>query len=387
MTTYCNLQALDNTTHVLPNSFNFSKVSDDDVIKLLQALNVSKSTGCDKISAKFLKDGAMIIASPITYVINLSLETSVVPVGFKTARVVPLYKKGDRNSEGNYRPVSILPVISKIFERIVYDQLCSYLNKHDLIYEFQSGFRRSYSTDTALTYLSDRIRLNMDAGLYTGIVLIDLQKAFDTVDHQILTLKLNSLGLNRPAVSWFESYLSERQQFVDVQGTHSARGEVTCGVPQGSILGPLLFTIYVNDMSTAVTCDLLLYADDSALVVTGKDPSQIENRLGHELQNISVWLEQNKLSLHLGKTESILFGSKKRLKKCSSLNIVCNDVKIESKSCVKYLGAFLDQSMTGYKMGNLAIQKINSKLKFLYRKAFYFGTKENALLCIITVTF
>ena len=295
---------------VTSNSFQFSKVSEVDVEKLLKGLNVTKSTGCDNISAKFLKDGANVVASPITYVINLSIQTSTVPMDFKTARVVPLYKKGDKNNESNYRPVSILPVISKIFERIIYNQLNDFLCSHNLIYEYQSGFRRSYSTDTALTYLSDRIRLNMDAGLYTGIVLIDLQKAFDTVDHNILALKLNALGLDRSAVAWFESYLSDRQQFVNVQGTKSAYGEVTCGVPQGSILGPLLFTIYVNDMSSAVTCDLLLYADDSALVVSGKDPGQIEHTLSRELESISLWLAQNKLSLHLGKTEAFYLDKK-----------------------------------------------------------------------------
>ena len=175
----------------------------------------------------------------------MSLRLSEVPNDFKTARVVPLYKKGDCNSEGNYRPVSILPVVSKIFERIVYNQLYSYLCENNLIYEYQSGFRSCFSTDTALTYLSDKIRFNMDEGLYTGVILLDLQKAFDTVDHVILLKKLKAIGACDSAVLWFNSYLSNRKQFVDVKGCLSEAGEVTCGVPQGSILGPLLFTIYM----------------------------------------------------------------------------------------------------------------------------------------------
>ena len=176
---------------ITPNDFNFTVVSEGEVEKLLKNLNVTKSTGCDNISAKFLKDAAGVISTPLTHIINLSLQTSTVPSLFKKARVVPLFKKGDRNKEGNYRPVSILPVISKILERIVFNQLHGYLNKNNLIFEFQSGFRPCFSTDTALSFLSDKIRFNMDNGLYTGIVLIDLQKAFDRVDHKILLSKLS----------------------------------------------------------------------------------------------------------------------------------------------------------------------------------------------------
>ena len=151
---------------------------------------------------------------------------------------VPLYKKGGRGEVGNYRPVSILPVVSKIFERIVYDQLSKHLDKHNILYKYQSGFRRSYSTETALIDLSDRIKFSMDKGLYTGMVMIDLQKAFDTVNHAIMSDKLGAIGCDDGSVNWFNSYLSNRSQFIDIKVTLSDRGEVTCGVPQGSILGP-----------------------------------------------------------------------------------------------------------------------------------------------------
>lgn len=366
---------------VSKDSFKFSIVSEAEVLKLLSSLNVTKSTGCDNISARFLKDGSKEIVSPLTYVINLSLRLSEVPNEFKTARVVPLYKKGDCNSEGNYRPVSILPVVSKIFERIVYNQFYSYLCENNLIYEYQSGFRSCFSTDTALTYLSDKIRFNMDQGLYTGVILLDLQKAFDTVDHVILLKKLKAIGACDSAVLWFNSYLSNRKQFVDVKGCLSEAGEVTCGVPQGSILGPLLFTIYVNDMSNSISCDLCLYADDSLLLVSGKDVKTIEILLCSEMEKISNWLDSNKLSLHLGKTESILFASKKKLKKHSYLNINCKGVKIEAKSNVKYLGAVIDQDMSGHTMGNSIIKKVNAGLRFLYRKSGFLNLRERKLLC------
>ena len=295
---------------MFPKAFNFTIVTEEETLKLLSAINICKSTGADGIGARFLKDGKETIVTPVTYIFNLSLKTSVVPIDFKTARVVPLFKKNDCNYEGNYRPVSILPVISKLLERIVYDQLYKYLCDNNLFYSFQSGFRSSFSTDTALTYLCDKIRLNVDKGLYTGIIMLDLQKAFDTVDHDILIKKLIAIGVQN--VDWFSSYLTSRKQFVDVNGVKSSSEYITCGVPQGSILGPLLFSIYVNDMCNSVSCELCLYADDSMLFVAGKDVKQIEQRLTEEMYNISAWLESNKLSLHLGKTESILFGSKRK---------------------------------------------------------------------------
>ena len=171
---------------------------------------------------------------------------------------------------GNYRPVSILSIVSKILERSVHTQLSEYLCENNLLFEFQSGFRDKYSTDTCLIHLLDYIRDNNAKGLYTGMVMLDLQKAFDTVDHNILCNKLEVLGVH--CTEWFRSYLSDRKQYVCVSGKTSSEGLVTRGVPQGSILGPLLFLIYVNDMSLSIDndCKLILYADDSAILFSHK---------------------------------------------------------------------------------------------------------------------
>ena len=237
------------------------------------------------------------------------------------------------------------------------------------------------STNTALTYLGDKIRFNLDKGNFTGVILLDLQKAFDTVDHKILISKLKAAGANNTVLKWFSSYLGNRKQFVDVHGTFSSEEPVSCGVPQGSILGPLLFTLYVNDMSSAVRCDLCLYADDSMLLVSGKNVEEIEKTLKNEMNEISKWLQANKLSLHLGKTESILFGSVRKLKKVSKMKITCNNVNLEAKSSVKYLGVTLDQDMTGETMGSSVVKKINSVIKFLYRKSSFLKFRNRKLLC------
>ena len=363
------------------NSFEFNVVKQVEVENMLRSLDISKSAGEDKISVKFLRDAAEVISSPLTYIMDLSLTSATVPDDFKLARVLPIYKKGNRNYEGNYRPVSILPVASKVLEKIVYNQMHTYLEQNNLIYAFQSGFRSAHSTDTALTYLADKLGANMDEGLYTGMVLMDLQKAFDTVDYTILTKKLNAIGIDNSAGSWFKSYLAGRKQVVKINGRLSTAGNFKCGVPQGSILGPLLFNIYVNDMITSVNCDLFLYADDSTILVSGKNPAVIQNTLSIELNAIRGWLEENKLSIHLGKTESILIASKIRLARTDSLKISCGSVAIESKSKITYLGLTFDNDMSFSSMGNSVIKKVNAKLKFFYRKSAFFGTNERKLLC------
>ena len=162
----------------------------------------------------------------------------------------------------------------------MYNQLEHYLKEKNLLYKLQSGFRPSFSTGTCLTFLMDYIRSEMDFGNYIGMVMIDLQKAFDTVDHSILENKLKAIGLDGNAIAWFDAYLTNRMQVTDVGGIFSDPRVVPCGVPQGSILGPLLFLIYVNDMEASVSCKLILYADDSALLVSGKHIKTIENVLG-----------------------------------------------------------------------------------------------------------
>ena len=216
------------------NSFKFNVVEQLEVENMLRSLGISKSAGEDKISGQFLGDAAEVISSPLTYIMNLSLKSATVPDDFKLARVLPIYKKGNRNYEGNYRPVSILPVASKVLEKIVYNQMHNYLEQNHLIYAFQSGFRSAHSTDTALTFLADKLRANIDEGLYTGMVLIDLQKSFD---YTILTTKLNAIGIDDSAGSWFKSYLAGRKQVVKINGRLSTAGNITCGVPEGSILG------------------------------------------------------------------------------------------------------------------------------------------------------
>ena len=344
---------------------------------ILGSMNANKSSGLDDISAGFLKDGADFLIDPIKHIVNMSIMSEVVPDGFKDARVTPLYKKGSRLDPGNYRPVSILPVLSKILEQAVNGQLCSFLNLNGILFEFQSGFRGKYSTDTCLVNLTDHIRSETAKGNVTGMVMIDLQKAFDTCDHSVLLQKLDCMGIEP---DWFRSYLSGRRQGVKVGDTISSFLDVTCGVPQGSILGPTLFLCYINDMSVALRCRLALYADDSALMASGPDSKAVADFLSEQLSQCSAWLIDNRLSLHVGKTECILFGTHQKLKGREFL-VTCGGALVKRVFSVKYLGVYLDQNLNFREHAVTILKKATGKLYFLYRCGASLDTSSRRLLC------
>ena len=326
-------------------SFVLTTVLSHFILKQLSSLNPKKAVGLDNVSSFFLREAVDQILLPVTHIMNLSITTETVPEIFKEAKVIPLYKKGSKLDPGNYRPVSILNVLSKILERAVHSQLSKYLEKRGIIFEKQSGFRGGFLTDSCLIQLMDFIKSELASGKYVGTVLIDLQKAFGTVDHDKLVDKLRAVGVD--SYGWFASYLKDRRQCVKVNGEKSEFLPITCGVLQGSILGPQLFLLYINDMSISLSCHLSLYADDSALFFAHDDPSVIAERLSNELSNCKKWLVDNKLSLHIGKTESILFGTNCRMKKVSDFPVYCEGTAVGRVFQVKYLGILLDCNLSG----------------------------------------
>ena len=223
----------------------------------------------------------------------------------------------------------------------------------------------------------------MANGNFVGMVLIDLQKAFDTVDRVILLEKMRAMGVG--SVSWFDSYLSGRRQCVEVNGTRSEFLSVSCGVPQGSILGPLLFLMYINDMSISINCRLSLYADDSALIFSHRDSAVVAERLSTELLSCKKWLVDSKLSLHVRKTECLLFGSKRRLKGVDSFQVYCDGAPVERVHCVKYLGVLLDESLDGSMHVGKMLKTCAGRLSFLYRKAFLLDRNCRKILCTALV--
>ena len=228
--------------------------------------------------------------------------------------MTPFYKSDDKLLINNYRPVSILPVFSKILERLMYNRLLQFINKHKILYNYQFGFRKGYSTTMALRILVDKIMSALDKGDFVVGVFLDLSKAFDTVNHQILLNKLFKYGIRGLALKWFESFLCERKQFVVYNNVKSRESLITCGVPQGSILGPLLFLLYINDMANiSKLLFIILFADDTNLFLNGKSVLNIIQEMNTELEKIVNWLTVNQLSLNINKTSYIIFSIKNLL--------------------------------------------------------------------------
>jgi len=365
------------------NLFKFEDITPETVLKILNDINTTKAAGIDNLSGRFLKDGSKILSVPIAQICNLSIKLSLVPDACKVSKLKPLYKKGSKTEPKNYRPISLLPLISKVLEKVIHDQTMKFVTEKNILYKFQSGFRKFHSTDSCLSFLQDKIAKGFDSGLLTGMILIDLQKAFDTIDHEILVSKMEHMGFSVETRKWFKSYLCNRVFCVNIEGTFSSKAAITCGVPQGSILGPLLFLLYVNDMVQAVECDLLLYADDSGLVFQDKDVKKIEYQLTQNFSNVCDWFVDNKLSIHFGedKTKSILFSPLNKSKKVDKLNISYGDIKIKQYSKVTYLGCILDESLSEESMALNVLPKLNSWLKFLYWKKNFLSPQLRLLLC------
>jgi hypothetical protein len=361
------------------DGFTLTPVSRLDILRQLSKLKVNKSTGLDGVSCRYLRDGAEVLADPVCHIINFSIMSEAVPSQFKKARVLPLFKKGSRLDPNNYRPVSILNCLSKILERAVHGQLVQYLGKHKVLYEFQSGFRSKYSTDTCLIHLTDFIRRELSRGRFVGMVLIDLAKAFDTVDFDVLLVKLGEMGIG--SIDWFRSYLTGRTQCVKVNGTDSGFLDVTCGVPQGSILGPLLFLCYINDLSHCLSCHLSLYADDSALISSHGSIPELSRFLSGQLEICRKWLIDNKLSLHVGKTEAIVFSSKRKRNKTEGFQIMCGESLIKRVHSVRYLGVIIDECLSGEEHVLSIISKISGRIAFLYRSAYLLDFRTKHTLC------
>ena len=229
-------------------NFVLQKVSTNFVLKELSGLKVTKASGPDGITARRLKDAAPVIAKPITYLVNLTISTGLIPTEWKDRRVTPICKSGARNDVNNYRPISVLPPVSRIMERAIQVQFLAFLTEHDLLSDYQSGFRKKHSTETAVVYLTDYILEHMDRQMITGAVYIDLKKAFDLVDHEYLLFKLEHYGVRGSSLDWFRNYLTTRTQRVQFGNDMSSTRAIRFGVPRVQFWG-LCFLFY-----TLMTC-------------------------------------------------------------------------------------------------------------------------------------
>ena len=366
-------------------NFKLSSTSDTEVLKHLRKLKRKCATGPDNIPACFLKDVCYVIAKPLTHVINLSLTTGIVPNDLKLARITPIYKSGDSHSFDNYRPISILPVVSKVFEKCVHIQLMDYLESSNLLSSYQFGYQSKRSTELATAYFTDKIRQAMDKGEFTGAIYVDLSKAFDTISHGTIISKLPQFGITGTSQDWLASYLFDRKQQVRYKGTSSSQHPVFCGVPQGSILGPLLFLLIFNDATKSIsTCKMLMYADDTVLFYSGKDLVDIQKNLENDFKSLCNWFEVNELIINTkaGKTETMVFGTAKKLNKIDNhpLEIKHKDKVINHTSTYKYLGLNLTSTLSMNEQLRSSLKKASTRINLLKKMKFYIDTKTAALI-------
>ena len=284
--------------NIYPQIMEFTELTNYDIAVLVRDLRPSTSCGVDGLNARIIKAAGPSIFPVLCHIFNLSLRSQKFPSSWKISCITPLSKDGDATDPSNYRPISVLPALGKLLERVAHTQLYSYFHSHDIFSHSQSGFRKGHSTQTCLLDFLDNVYQEVDQGRVCVVLFLDLRKAFDTVNHNILTEKLIQYGLEESSANWLKSYISGRKQITKISNVKSESKEITWGVPQGSILGPLLFTVYINDLPIhLVNSKCNLYADDTAITVSGRSVDHVSHLLNTELRIVSEWFKWNKLSL------------------------------------------------------------------------------------------
>ena len=330
-------------TNPIDANFLFRSADTEEILRVIFSFQNSKASGPNSIPTEILKMLSFNLCHPLKEIINISFATGIYPDKLKIAKVIPIFKnKGDQLLVSNYRPISLLSNINKIFEKLVHARLYSFLELHNCIFELQFGFRSEHSTNHALLSLTETIRNALDNSNFAGGIFVDLQKAFDTVDHEILLKKLEHYGVKGVANKWFKSYLTNRQQYVSINGFDSKNLPMNIGVPQGSVLGPLLFLIYINDLHKAIRYSIVHhFADDTNLLYINKNLKKLERKMNKDLFSLCTWLRANKISLNASKTELIIFRDPRK-KITNDLKFKINGKKLVPCKSVKYLGVFID---------------------------------------------
>ena len=349
-----------------PESLEDITTNEDEVLKLCKEINGMKASGFDLLSSRICKDAFLVLVDKLVHIFNCSLSSSEFPESWKIAKVVPLFKGGERDDVGNYRPVSLLPLPGKLLEKIVHSRIVGFLDDAKFLSMHQGGFRKGHSTTSTIADLTDELFEKTNHGLTTLAAFIDLKKAFDTVNQSILLKKLAKAGVRNKTLAWCRNYLTGRKQCILANGRTSSYLPIKCGVPQGSVLGPLFFLMYVNDLEPAIgACGVKLYADDTVLYQTGVNCEEAVLKLQISLNLFAKWCSANVLTLNVKKTKLMAFGSRSKVKKCARAEVTINNAKLQMVPSFKYLGFVLDPVLNFGQHVSSIIKTVHHKIIIL----------------------
>ena len=343
--------------HSVVNSLYMTPTTPVEILEYIDKLDITKAAGSDEISCLLIKLTRFIIAPILSNLFNVCIYTSTFPDVFKIAEVIPLFKGGDKHVLGNYRPISLLPQFGKIFEKVIASRLTDFFNANNIFTSHQYGFRKSYSTELAAVDVHDHLLNKLHEKQFTCAIFLDLAKAFDSVNHNILLNKLRKYGIRGPALSLLQSYLSNRRQYVKLCSRKSNLLTIDIGIPQGSILGPLLFLIYINDLPNASNFFVKLFADDTFLSLSDSNLKNLKVCTNAELKKIYTWLGANKLTLNIAKSKFMIITNKRVSTKNFYLKI--NRTALERCSSYKYLGLFFDKDLNWNTHVNYLCKKLS----------------------------
>ena len=330
---------------MVDKSFFISPTDHLEIEDLILNLKIDKSEGPNGIPTKILHLLKNDISHLLADLFNCSFSTGIFPSILKTGKVIPIHKKLSKQICSNYRPITILSNLDKILEKLMHKRLYTFFEDNNVVYSLQFGFRKNFSTTLALLSLTEEIQQEIDKGKLGCGIFIDFQKAFDTIDHSILLKKLNHYGVRGTSNKWFQSFLTGRKQFVSINGFNSDLLDISCGVPQGSVLGPLLFLIYINDLYSSVKfCKVHHFTDDTNLTYFGDSVEKINKSVNIDLKLLVHWLNANKIALNVSKTELVFFKTNRK-KINSDIKIKLNGKKIYPTTSVRYLGVKIDSNL------------------------------------------
>ncbi len=349
------------------------EITEEKVRKKLQELNQSKSAGADNQHPRVLKEIAESIVAPVTFIYRRSLDEGFLPQAWKDANITPLHKKGNKASSNNYRPVSLTSILCKLLESIIKDEVIKFLKKHNLLYKFQHAFIRKRSCTTQILEALDVWTKLLDEGNTVDVIYLDFAKAFDKVPHKRLIIKCEAFGIKGKLLKWIETFLTGRRQRVSVNGTKSSWLDVTSGVPQGSMIGPILFVMFINDMPDGISNFVSLFADDTKLFGKSSNSSDVDS-IQRDLQKLQNWSETWDLRFNETKCQTLYLGRNNN-KKVYSMGSSQNQVPLQETTAEKDLGIIIDNQLSFDNHITQAVKKAN-QLVGMIRRTFTFLDKE-----------